>query len=123
MPWFLITLYRLLRGIAAGLRDPEFRALLLLTLTIIFSGTAFYASVEGWGFVDALYFSVITLTTVGYGDLAPTTPASKLFTVVYILLGVGVLLGFVNKVALNVESRRTWTRGNDLQRRGPPEES
>jgi len=40
-----------------------------------------------WSFVDALYFSMVTISTVGYGDLTPTTRFSKLFTVCYILLG------------------------------------
>lgn len=106
MPWFIITLYRLLGGIIARLQDRSSGRCSWLTITTVMSGTAFYASVEGWGLVDALYFSVITLTTVSYGDLAPTTPASKLFTIVYTLLGVGVLLGFVNKLALSVERRR-----------------
>jgi hypothetical protein len=42
--------------------------------------------------VDALYFSVVTLTTVGYGDFAPQTDLGKLFTAVYVRLGIGILL-------------------------------
>jgi voltage-gated potassium channel Kch len=49
--------------------------------------------------VDALYFSVATLTTVGYGDFSPQTAAGKLFTVVYVLVGVGLLLAFLSRVA------------------------
>jgi voltage-gated potassium channel len=49
--------------------------------------------------LDAFYFSVITLTTVGYGDLSPTTPISKIFTVIYILLGISILLAFINMLA------------------------
>ncbi len=63
------------------------------------SGTLFYWNVEGWGILDALYFSVITLTTVGYGDLASTTAAGKVFTMLYIFVGLGIILGFVNQVA------------------------
>ena len=49
--------------------------------------------------VDALYFSVTTLTTVGLGDLAPTTTIGKLFTIVYIFSGLGLLAGFINTIA------------------------
>jgi hypothetical protein len=42
---------------------------------------------------------VITLTTVGYGDLAPTQPGTKIFTMVFIILGIGILLTFINLVA------------------------
>ena len=57
-----------------------------------------YTWLEGWSPVDALYFSVVTLATVGYGDLHPTTDAAKLFTVVYILLGLGVLAAFISEL-------------------------
>ena len=49
--------------------------------------------------LDSLYFSVITLTTVGYGDFAPTTGAGKLFTVFYVLIGMGILASFLNMLA------------------------
>jgi voltage-gated potassium channel len=70
------------------------------------SGTLFYWNVEGWGNLDSLYFSVITLTTVGYGDLAPTTAAGKVFTMLYIFVGLGLILGFVNQVAERSLQRR-----------------
>jgi hypothetical protein len=99
---FLLTLLRFARALWRGLRDPEFRGLLFLVGVLLLSGVLFYRSVEGWSTLDSVYFSVATLTTVGYGDLAPTTVASKVFTIIYIVLGVGVLLAFVAKVATNV---------------------
>jgi voltage-gated potassium channel len=42
---------------------------------------------------------VITLTTVGYGDFSPSTTADKIFTMFYIFIGIGIILGFVNVVA------------------------
>ena len=41
----------------------------------------------------------MTLTTVGYGDLHPVTPAAKVFTMVYVFLGIGVLVAFVTRLA------------------------
>jgi voltage-gated potassium channel len=49
--------------------------------------------------LDSLYFSVITLTTVGYGDFSPSTRAGNIFTMFYIFIGIGIVLGFVNAVA------------------------
>ena len=81
--------------IVSGVReDPDFRALALLAAGMLGSGTIFYMLVEGWGFVDALYFSTIVLTTVGLGDIAPTSDAGKLFTTAYVLIGIGVLVAF-----------------------------
>src|SRR5918995_1358378 len=74
----------------------------LLAAVAIVSGTAFYSLVEGLRFVDALYFSVVTLTTVGYGDFAPETDVGKLFTAVYVLVGIGILLTFITTLAAKV---------------------
>ena len=97
---FLRTLVRLWR------RDPDFRTLLILVFFTLLTGTIFYSLQEGWSLVDALYFSVTTLTTVGYGDLAPTTTIGKLFTVVYIFSGLGLIAGFINTVATETLSRQ-----------------
>ena len=123
---FLLTLRRFAVAFARGLRDPEFRAIFILVAVLLASGTVFYSGVEGWGVIDSLYFSVITLTTVGYGDLHPTTPLSKVFTIFYILLGIGVLMIFIEKLASNAMRRReregeTWEgkgRGRWTGRRG-----
>lgn len=66
----------------------------------LLSGTLFYRQAKGWSLLDSLNFSVITLTTVGYGDLTPlTAAASKVFTIFYIFVGIGIILAFVNAVA------------------------
>jgi len=61
-------------------------------------GTLFYHFAEGWTWLDSLYFSIITLTTIGYGDLVPTTPLTKLFTIIYIFIGLGIIFGFVMQI-------------------------
>jgi len=76
---------RLARTVRRSLRDPEFRGLFVLVMVTLFAGTLFYWRIEGWSLLDAFYFSSITLTTVGYGDLAPQTAAGKLFTAFYLL--------------------------------------
>ena len=96
---FFLTLFRLLTALGRGARDPEFRAVLLLALLLILSGGLFYRWAEGWTFLDAVYFSVITLSTVGYGDLHPVTPIGKVFTLMYILVGIGVFVTLVTLMA------------------------
>lgn len=95
--WGMVV--RFARAVIAAFRDPQTRALVTGALTVIAVGTWFCARQEGWSAVDSLYFTVMTLTTVGYGDLHPTTPATKLFTVFFVLIGIGILLGFIDVVA------------------------
>jgi hypothetical protein len=70
--------------------------LITTVLVILAVGTTFYTIVEDWSVVQALYFTVITLTTIGYGDLYPTTEFSRIFTIFFVLAGVSTLLGFLN---------------------------
>ncbi len=98
MTSFWVTMGRLLLAFVHALRDHEFRALFLTFVSLLVSGTVFYSAVEGWSVIDSLYFCVITLATVGYGELHPTTPISKLFTIAYLLVGIGVFLGVLNKL-------------------------
>jgi voltage-gated potassium channel Kch len=87
-------------------RDPDFRTLLILVFFTLLTGTIFYSIAEGWSLVDALYFSVTTLTTVGLGDLVPTTTIGKLFTVVYIFSGLGLIASFLKTIAMETLSRQ-----------------
>jgi len=63
----------------------------LLFASVIVLGGVGYAMIEGWSWVDAFYMAIITVTTVGYGEVHPLTPAGKLFTSVLILLGVATI--------------------------------
>lgn len=88
----------LFKIIISFLRDKEYRNLLSITVVIISIGTVFYHYIEEWSWIDAAYFSVITLTTIGFGDYSPATDLGKLFTIGYVISGVGVILGFINEV-------------------------
>jgi len=84
----------------------------LAVASILGVGTVFYRIVEGWSWLDAFYFSVITLTTVGYGDLHPTRPSSKIFTVFFIFVGVGLILAFLNYLVTRTIQRRSDERAD-----------
>ncbi len=72
-----------------------FNILVSMVIVTLLGGTLFYNSVEGWSVLDSAYFSVITLTTVGYGDLSPITDAGKIFTMFYVFVGIGIIFAFI----------------------------
>lgn len=68
---------------------------------LIFLGTLVYHNLEGWSWISSFYFSVTSITTVGYGDLHPTTDTSRLFTSVYVLSGVAIALAALGIIGTN----------------------
>ena len=88
----------------------EGRILAVTATATLAVGTVAYSALEGWSLVDSLYFSVVTLATVGFGDLTPTTDVAKLFTVGYILIGLGILAAFVSELTKTRQSIYTGGR-------------
>jgi len=83
------------------LRRPLLTALSALSaLTAI--GVVGYMTIVGMSFPDALYMTVITLSTVGYREVKTLGPAGQLFTVVFILAGFGIVLYSASLVARNI---------------------
>lgn len=76
-------------------RQPDWQRIkivaVLTTLAgIVGGGTVFFHLVEGWGWVDSYFFTVVTLSTVGYGNITPETTLGKLGTTGFIFAGLGV---------------------------------
>ena len=63
---------------------------ILLALLIV--GTFVYHATEGWSLIDSFYVTSMTILTIGYADLVPTLPETRLFTVFFAFIGVGTLL-------------------------------
>ena len=93
---FLVLFFRELWDV---FREPRRLSMLVWILILFATGTIYYAHVEHWSYTDALYFSVIALATVGFGDLVPTTNGAKMFTVIYILSGLSIFIAFANTLA------------------------
>lgn len=79
-------------------RDKESRPIFYWAGGILLLGTVVYHWFEGWSYLDSLYFCVVSLATIGYGDLAPTTPEARLFTVFYVINGIGILLALFDRM-------------------------
>jgi voltage-gated potassium channel len=82
------------------LRDHDSRPALFYALGTLVIGTLFYHWVEGWNFLDSIYFCVVSLGTVGYGDFTPKTPIGKIFTIVYLINGIVILLALFDRIRL-----------------------
>ena len=82
------------------------RVAILSIAFLIAAGTITFHTLEDWSWIESFYFTVVTLTTVGYGDLAPTTEASRLFAAAFILLGVGTVAGAIGALGSRRINRR-----------------
>ena len=71
----------------------------LILALLVSLGIAGYMGIEGWNFLDALYMTVITLSTVGFKEVHDLSDAGKLFTMAFIIFGVSVIGYFVGSLA------------------------
>ena len=78
--------------------NKKYQKIILATVSIITIGSIVYHYIEGWSWIDSIYFSAITLTTVGYGDFSPQTDIGKIFTVFYVITGIGLMFSFINSL-------------------------
>jgi voltage-gated potassium channel Kch len=69
-------------------------------LILVVTGTILFSWIEGWSILDSLYFSIVTLTTVGYGDFSPTTTAGKLVAIIYMIFGLSMIAASISVLAM-----------------------
>ena len=65
---------------------------IMAVITFIGIGTVLFHSLEDWTWIQAFYFSVVSMTTVGYGDLAPSNDLTRLVVAIYVLISVAIML-------------------------------
>ena len=83
------------------MRGPRSQILLVFGLMtgLLFAGTFGFRVVEGWRFFDAFYMTLITLTTVGYGEVLPLSDAGRIFNSVLMMAGVTSILASIGILA------------------------
>lgn len=69
-------------------------------------GTIVFHRLESWNWIQSFYFSVVTITTVGYGDFTPTNDLSRLFAAIYILVGVSIGLVTLSMIGAEILRKR-----------------
>jgi len=87
----------------------QLRLSLLLLLALAAAGTLGYVGIEGYSVVDALYMTIITLTTVGFGEVQPLSPVGRGFTIGLIVLGVGIAAWAVSNAAEVMLGEAFWS--------------
>jgi voltage-gated potassium channel len=71
-----------------------------------FLGTTGHNFNQNMNIINAIYFTIITLSTVGYGDIVPITPIAKMFVVTLIVFGMGAFLTALTSISSDLASKR-----------------
>jgi voltage-gated potassium channel len=93
------TIRSAVTGLAPSVGLSHVRAFGLIVFGSIAVGTAGYMFIEGWSFSDALFMTVSTLATVGFGEVRPLDEVGRAWTIVLIIAGVGIIFGTIGIVA------------------------
>jgi voltage-gated potassium channel len=81
------------------MREFKLSTILLSLTGVILSGTVFFHLVEGWSLLDSYFFTVVTISTVGYGELVPQTALGRVGTTFLIFGGLGVFAVAIRQFA------------------------
>lgn len=96
--------------------------LVLIVALVVTVGTVFFRHVEGWSWLDSYFFTVVTLSTVGYGNLIPMTTLGKIATTVQIFFFIAVVVVAIQQlgqfaIIRSSETRRALRRAEAEHRR------
>ena len=82
------------------------KVLLVVLLVIMVVGTAGFVIIEKKSIVESAYFIIVTVATVGYGDIHPATQLGRVFTIILIVTGVGTFLGVIANITEMILAKR-----------------
>lgn len=95
--------------------------LIVAVLAVLVIGAAVFSYLEDWSVIDAFYFVTMTATTVGYGDLTPTTPTSKIVTILFAFSIIPFVLYAFTAVAKS-QIQKVYTKVHHLERKQKEQE-
>ena len=100
------------RGSVVGRAYEPFRALrgvrnaILLLVAVVVVGTAGYMVFEGWGFLDAFYMTIISITTAGYNEVRELDTSGRVWTMLVLVSGIGILFYGIMLSQKSAKARR-----------------
>jgi Ion channel len=115
----LRMLYRFAGAVRRAAKEETFVAVVGAAIALVLSGTVVYTLGEGWNVVDGFYFAVCTLTTSSIADpnLTLTHEALKIFTALYVLTGIGILVELARQLGVGFVKMREEHKGTTHTKR------
>ena len=101
--WSVMRMFRRLRrAIGVAIANDGFAPIALAALLLVVVGTFVYSTSQDWSLVNGFYFAVATLTTSSIADPSLTIEDAwvKLFTVFYIIVGIGILVELARQIGM-----------------------
>ena len=83
----------------------QIRVLLIMPVVVVVIGAVGFWLLDDISFFDAFYFTVVTISTVGYGDISPTTTGAKILSMVIIVIGIGTFFTIVTSLTQTLVTR------------------
>jgi Ion channel len=117
----LVMLRRVARALRYAAREDDFVAVLSAGATLLVIGTLTYTLGQDWNVVDSLYFAVATLTTTSVSDpdLVLQEGWLKIFTILYQLIGIGILVEILRRLGFAFVAIRAKEREAEAPGEGP----